>query len=231
MEDVPKIGDLSIITDFDGVAKCIIENKNVTVKTFSDVTKEFAFREGEGDKSLNYWRKVHIEFFTRELKEVNKEFTEDMKVVCEEFEVIFKNELNMRYEKSCGAVVFRKINNIIEYLILKSIGPDSYWGFPKGHVERGETEEETCIREVLEETNIRIIPEINFRITNKYKIGQEVEKEVILFLGNAQSQQVKIQEEEIEEYKWLGFNEAIELLTFKSNRKILIESNKFLIKK
>lgn len=137
----------------------------------------------------------------------------------------------MRYEKSCGAVVFRKIDNIIEYLILKSIEPDSYWGFPKGHVERGETEKETCIREVLEETNIRTIPEINFRIANKYKIGQDVEKEVILFLGNAQSQQVKIQEEEIEEYKWLEFNEAIELLTFESNKNILVKANEILTKK
>ena len=59
----------------------------------------------------------------------------------------------MRYEKSCGAIVYRIIDNEIHYLILQSLEPDSYWGFAKGHTEPSETEEETCIREVFEETS------------------------------------------------------------------------------
>lgn len=89
-EALPQKGDLSIITDWDGLAQCIIETKNVTVIPFKNVSEEFARTEGEGDKSLEYWRRVHIEFFTRELDELGKIFSEDMKVVCEEFEVVYK---------------------------------------------------------------------------------------------------------------------------------------------
>mgnify|MGYP004578500379 CR=1 FL=1 len=67
-------------------------NKNYSCKfnSFSKVGEEFAYREGEGDKSLKYWREAHTESFTCELKEFNKEFNEDMLVVCEEFEVVYK---------------------------------------------------------------------------------------------------------------------------------------------
>ncbi|MBU5225118.1 ASCH domain-containing protein [Clostridium senegalense] len=89
-EELPEVGEYSIITDWDGVAKCLIRNKKVTILPFKDVGKELAAIEGEGDKSLNYWRKVHIDFFTRELKNLEMEFTEDRIVVFEEFEVVYK---------------------------------------------------------------------------------------------------------------------------------------------
>ena len=59
-EEVPKVGELSIITDFDGNAKCIIKTTDVKVLPFSKVDEKFAYTEGEGDKSLEYWRRVHI---------------------------------------------------------------------------------------------------------------------------------------------------------------------------
>lgn len=89
-ESLPEPGELSIITDWNEEAQCIIETTKVTVKPFREVSSEFAFREGEGDKSLEYWKRVHIHFFTMELKEINMEFCEDMLVVCEEFEVVYK---------------------------------------------------------------------------------------------------------------------------------------------
>ncbi|QZY56480.1 ASCH domain-containing protein [Crassaminicella profunda] len=89
-EILPKEGVFSIITDWDGIAQCIIQTKKVTVLPFKEVTEEFVKTEGEGDKSLKYWRKVHKDFFTRELKEQEIEFSEDMLVVCEEFEVAYK---------------------------------------------------------------------------------------------------------------------------------------------
>lgn len=54
---------------------------------FNKVDAGFAFREGEGDKSLNYWREAHVKFFTKELGPEGIPFSEDMLVVCEEFEV------------------------------------------------------------------------------------------------------------------------------------------------
>jgi len=81
---------LSIITDWNGEAQCIIETTNIDIVPYKDVTEEFAAREGEGDKSLEYWKRAHWSFFSREMKEIGKEPTEDMLVVCEEFEVVFK---------------------------------------------------------------------------------------------------------------------------------------------
>lgn len=89
-ETLPQVGDFNIITDWYGIAQCIIETKIVTILPFKDVTVEFAQIEGEGDKSLKYWKEEHISFFTRELLEHNKKFEEDMLVVCQEFETVYK---------------------------------------------------------------------------------------------------------------------------------------------
>ncbi|KHD35612.1 RNA-binding protein [Clostridium acetobutylicum] len=89
-DPLPKKGDLSIITDYSGTAQCVIETIKVTVLPFKEVTEELAFIEGEGDKSLDYWRRAHISFFTKELEEEGKKFSEDMLVVFEEFKVVYK---------------------------------------------------------------------------------------------------------------------------------------------
>ncbi len=88
-EDLPKANDLSIISDFEGNARAIIKNKKVDVIKFCDVTEELASKEGEGDKSLAYWRKVHIDFFAKWLKEFDMIFNENMEIVYESFEVLF----------------------------------------------------------------------------------------------------------------------------------------------
>ena len=87
-EPIPQVGDYVIITNWKGIAQCLIQITNIDITPFKDITEEFAAKEGEGDKTLSFWRKVHRKFFTLELKEYNKNFTEDMLVVCEEFEVL-----------------------------------------------------------------------------------------------------------------------------------------------
>lgn len=86
---MPKVGDLSIVTDFEGSPKCVIETRNVTIVPFSEMTFDICKREGEDD-SLESWREGHIRFFTEEGKLVGFEFREDMPVVFEDFEVIYK---------------------------------------------------------------------------------------------------------------------------------------------
>lgn len=135
---------------------------------------------------------------------------------------------NMSYEKSCGAVVYKTSNKGIKYLILKSIGLDSYWGFPKGHMEYSETEEETALREVFEECGLKVNLIDGFRATDKYNIDNFIEKEVVLFLGEADNSLIKIQVEEIEDYRWCNYEEAKSLLTYESGRRIISETNKFL---
>ncbi len=137
---------------------------------------------------------------------------------------------NMSYEKSCGAVVYKTSNKGIKYLLLNSIGLDSYWGFPKGHMEYSETEEETALREVFEECGLKVNLIDGLRATDKYNIDNFIEKEVVLFLGEADNSLIKIQVEEIEDYRWCNYEEAKSLLTYESGRRILSDTNKFLCK-
>ena len=87
--ELPEAGAYNIILDSDEQAVCITRTTKVYVTPFSQVTAEHAFKEGEGDRSLAYWREVHKRFFTEELKEADLEFDEDMKLVCEEFETVY----------------------------------------------------------------------------------------------------------------------------------------------
>ena len=90
-EELPKPGDQSIVTDWQGKALCVIEIVKVEITPFNQITSEFAETEGEGDKSLAYWKKVHWDFYHRELADSKYSPTEDMQIVCEYFKVIFRN--------------------------------------------------------------------------------------------------------------------------------------------
>lgn len=88
-EKVPQEGAYSIITNWNGEAQCVIRNTQVTQKPYNQVSAEFAYKEGEGDLSLEYWRRVHHDYFTHELEAIGETFHEDMVLVCEEFEVVY----------------------------------------------------------------------------------------------------------------------------------------------
>ena len=88
-ERLPQTGDYSVILDAKGNAVCIIQTTKVYIVPFCEVSKEHARKEGEGDLSLAYWRQVHKDFFSDELKVEQKDFSETMDVVCEEFKLIY----------------------------------------------------------------------------------------------------------------------------------------------
>ena len=88
-EPLPQTGDFNVILDSNDEAVCIIKTLKVYITEFNQVSEEHAFKEGEGDRSLSYWRKVHVSFLTDELASVNKTFDENTKVVCEEFELVY----------------------------------------------------------------------------------------------------------------------------------------------
>jgi len=88
-EALPEVGDLSIVTNWTGVALCVIEVMNIEVTRFNDITPAFAELEGEGDKSLAYWKEVHWAFYSRELAGTKYSPSEDMPIVCEEFRVVY----------------------------------------------------------------------------------------------------------------------------------------------
>jgi uncharacterized protein YhfF len=90
--NLPKVGKYSVVLDSEDNAVCIICTTEVKIIPFHQVESQHAFLEGEGDRSLNHWRIEHQRFFTEELERVGQVFTEDMLVVCEEFEVVYPQE-------------------------------------------------------------------------------------------------------------------------------------------
>ena len=88
-QPLPAKGDLNVVTDWSGEAQCIIQTCSVAVVPFSEISEEYARIEGEGDKSLEYWREVHWDYYIRELAEFGMSPAQDMPVVCEMFEVVF----------------------------------------------------------------------------------------------------------------------------------------------
>ena len=88
-EALPKVGDQYIVTDWSENAKAIIETIKVELTAYNKITSEFAKSEGEGDKSLEYWKKVHQAYYSREMKPYNENFNEKMIIVCEYFKTIF----------------------------------------------------------------------------------------------------------------------------------------------
>lgn len=88
-ESIPREGEYSVILDSRNEAVCVIKTTKVYVVPFRNVGSDHARREGEGDRSLSYWRRIHEEFFAEELSHAGLVFTEDMNVVCEEFCVVY----------------------------------------------------------------------------------------------------------------------------------------------
>ena len=88
-EPLPRKGTFDVILDSQNQAVCIIEITKVTIQPFNQVSADHAFKEGEGDKSLAYWRQVHEDFFTEWMREAGMTFTPDSKVVLEEFHKVY----------------------------------------------------------------------------------------------------------------------------------------------
>jgi len=88
-EDAPITGGYSVVTDFKGVPKCVLRTTELRVLPFTEVDAEFAFDEGEGDQSLDYWREIHWDYFSRRCAEIGKEPDLEMLVNCERFELLY----------------------------------------------------------------------------------------------------------------------------------------------
>ena len=136
----------------------------------------------------------------------------------------YKLNDNFDYENSCGAIVFNE--NTEKILLVKM--HNGNWGFPKGHIEKDETKEETAIREVLEETNVRIIPDFEREI--KYIPNEKTIKKVTIFMGITQDEEVTIDTFEIEDFKWCTYEEALKLVTYKLQKDVLENARKSFVK-
>ena len=126
----------------------------------------------------------------------------------------------MLHEKSCGAIVYRKSHGNTEILLIKHIN-SGHWSFPKGHVEGNETEVETAIREIKEETAIDVMIDPTFRETVSYYPKRDTQKTVVYFIGKVKNYDYIPQEEEISEIRWVDIGYASNILTYENDKNIV----------
>ncbi len=129
-------------------------------------------------------------------------------------------------EKSCGAIVYYTHNKEILYLILKHKA--GHWAFPKGHVENNETEVETALREIKEETSLIVTIDDGFKVINEYQPTRYSIKEVVYFMARSNTDKVFDQQAEIDNYRWCLYDEAIDLITYENDKKVLLKANDYL---
>ena len=138
----------------------------------------------------------------------------------------------MLREKSCGAVIFAKGDEPVKYLLLNYAS--GHWDFVKGNMEANETEMQTVVRELQEETGIKSAQFVEgFREGISYfyrRQGLTVHKEVVFFVMESFTVKVQLSFEHVG-YTWLDFPNTLEKLTFKSSREVLQKAHEFLKKK
>lgn len=137
----------------------------------------------------------------------------------------------MKKEYSAGIVVFSQ-DDVREYLLLHYAS--GHWDFAKGHMEKGETKEETAMRELQEEAGIsaEIIPGFQDTFDYFFKSAQShelIHKTVYFFAGRTAQKRITLSHEHIG-YEWLPYKQALERLTYKNAQQLLKEVEKFLNK-
>ena len=139
----------------------------------------------------------------------------------------------MNYEYSCGAVVFTRINGEPHYVLVRAKNqPMGCHGFPKGHMEAGETEEQTALREIYEEVGLRVRLLPGFRAGTEYQLPAppDTRKRVVFFLAEYEGQETTIQESELAAITIAPWPQALELTEFADSKRILTEAHEFLSK-
>lgn len=126
----------------------------------------------------------------------------------------------MKYEKSCGAVIFRKCAGIWNVILIRH-ARGRHISFPKGHMEPGELESQTAEREVFEEIGIHVKVDRRYRAENRYNIRSDIQKLVVIFAAVTREAEIIPQPEEIAEAYWVDVDTALDKLTYERDRKIL----------
>ena len=139
----------------------------------------------------------------------------------------------MNYEYSCGAVVFTRIGGEPHYVLVRAKNqPEGCHGFPKGHMEPGETEEQTALREIYEEVGLRVRLLPGFRAVTEYQLPAppNTRKRVVFFLAEYEGQETTVQESELAAITIAPWPQALELTEFADSKRSLTEAHEFLSK-
>lgn len=145
-------------------------------------------------------------------------------------EQYYKTNIEALYQKSCGAVVYTVLNGKINYLLIKSQNGDI--GFPKGHIERGETEKGTALREIFEETSISAEISDDFKDEVEYIMPDGKTKTVAYYIAFFENQEPHHNAGfEDNEYLLLEYDKAMKMLTFDNTKEILTRANDVIAKR
>jgi len=138
---------------------------------------------------------------------------------------------SMPKEKSTGAVIFRRENRRVFFLVVHCHFKGDYWDLVRGKIEKGETEEETAKREIREETGIEVDKFIEgFKETASWFYrwkDQNVYKEAVYFLFETSRKEINLSEEHLE-YDWLEYADALERLTYENSKNVIKKANELL---
>ena len=133
----------------------------------------------------------------------------------------------MNYEKSCGAIVYRKHHGNTEILLVRHL-KSGHWSFPKGHMDAGETEEDTARREIKEETGLDVLLDTGFRETVNYSPKKNTKKTVVYFVGMVASHELIPQQDEISELRWRDIEQAGNVLTYENDKLLANKAKSFI---
>ncbi len=136
----------------------------------------------------------------------------------------------MKREFSAGVVVFYRHKETIEYLLLHY--ESGHWDFPKGHIEKGETKQETALRELQEEAGITANLIAGFEESFEYffknaKTHELINKTVYFFVGQTHTKKITLSHEHIG-YEWLEYKQALKKITYKNAQNLLKKIHAFL---
>lgn len=134
----------------------------------------------------------------------------------------------MQYEKACGAVVFTRVGGELKYVVVQEL--EGHHGFPKGHVEGGETELQTALREIWEETGLKptVIGGFRKAVEHLLPLKPGVIKQVVYFVAEYRGQEIKRQESELLSVTLCSYDEAMALLEYETSKEVLKEADAFI---
>lgn len=131
-------------------------------------------------------------------------------------------------EKSCGCIIFKYDEEKLLFLVIKqTLG---HFSFPKGHVEESESEKDTALREVKEETGFDISFVGDFREVITYSPKPRVLKDVVFFLGNVIDGVMTPQEDEVSLIEWLSYEDALKVVTYDDDKNVLKKAYEYIVK-
>lgn len=134
----------------------------------------------------------------------------------------------MKHIRSCGVITFRVIDGVREYILVRHNKPQGYWSIPKGHKESDETDIQTAIRELQEESGCEVSVIDGFCYSIQYNPAKDVDKTVVFFTGVLHRQDSIVENGEIVEYVWLPLHQACVRVSHPLQKEALLKADEFL---